>query len=272
MSAENDTTVFTFKPVGYVRCDARYTQETPRQGVFSRRTAVIELQKGSNFEAALHDLDGVSHIWIIWVFDRVKNWKPLIQPPTSDRKIGVFATRSPHRPNPVGITAAKLLKVDGLKLYVENIDLLDGTPVLDIKPYIAQADIFAGSSVKWLEEQPFEIREFSASEKAVEKAEYLRGLSGTDLLETSRVQLATRRLDASRQRLEISSDGKDCRLDFRTWRIFFDIADDTVYIKDIESGYREQELLPGAPDKYGDLDIHRKFNARFKAQSGAADK
>ena len=83
---------FTFTPIGYVSCDAKYTQETPRQGVFSRRTAVIELRKGENFEAALCDLNGVSHIWIIWVFDRVKNWKPLVQPPTSERKVGVFAT------------------------------------------------------------------------------------------------------------------------------------------------------------------------------------
>lgn len=254
---------FTFTPIGHVRCDAKYTQETPRQGVFSRRTAIIELQKRANFEAGLQDLDGVSHIWIIWVFDRVKNWKPLVQPPTSERKVGVFATRSPHRPNPIGITAAKLLKVDGLKLYVENIDLLDGTPVLDIKPYIARADIFTDTSVQWLNEEPFEIRKFSATETAVEKAGFIHQLSGTDLLETARVQLATRQLDPERQRLDISCDGKGCRLAFRTWRISFDLDDDAITVTDIESGYREEELLPGAPDKYGDLDLHRKFNTEF---------
>ena len=254
---------FTFTPIGHVRCDAKYTQETPRQGVFSRRTAVIELQKGANFEAALQDLSGVSHIWLIWVFDRVKNWKPLVQPPTSERKIGVFATRSPHRPNPIGMTAAKLLKVDGLKLYVENIDLLDGTPILDIKPYIAQADIFNGSSVEWQQENPFEIRSFSASPPAVLKAEFIKNTAGIDLLETARVQLATRELDPSRQRLNINSDGKNCLLAFRTWRITFDLTDNRVTVTDIRSGYSTNELAPGAQDKYGDLNIHRKFKEAF---------
>ena len=254
---------FCFKPIGYVSCDAFYPQETPRQGSMSRRSAVIKLNSKENFEAALQDLDGVSHVWIVWVFDRVKNWKPLVQPPTSERKVGVFATRSPHRPNPIGITAAKLIKIDGLKLYVENIDLLDGTPILDIKPYIAQADIFEDRFVTWQQETPFEIRSFSVSETAAEKGGFIRENAGFDLLETARVQLATRELDPGRQRLQISSDGKNCLLAFRTWRVFFDLAEKSILVTDIQSGYQPQELEPDAIDKYGDLELHRKFKAEF---------
>ena len=150
---------YTFHPIGILHCDAVYTQETPRQGTFSRRPAVIEL--APEYINALKDIDGVSHIWIIWVFDRVKGWKSTVHPPTIDFGVGVFATRSPHRPNPIGITVARLVKAEQNKLYVENIDLLDGTPVLDIKPYIVEADSVPEAVVGWKEQENFAIKEFS---------------------------------------------------------------------------------------------------------------
>ena len=248
---------YSFKAIGYLKSDARYTQETPRQGAFSRRSAVIELAEGCNYSASLKDLDGVSHIWLIWVFDRVENWKPLVQPPTSSNKIGVFATRSPHRPNPIGITAARLIKVDGLKLYVENVDLLDGTPILDIKPYIAAADVIEKSSVKWLEEEQFEIREFSATAAAEQQGAFLYEHGGIDLLETARVQLATRVLDPSRQRLELHENTGT--LAFRTWRIDFSFDAERVTVTEIRSGYTAEELSPESFDRYGDHELHRKY-------------
>lgn len=252
---------FCFKPIGYLRSDAKYTQETPRQGAFSRRSAVIELEDQCGYSEALKDLSGVSHIWIIWVFDRVENWKPLVQPPTSDRKIGVFATRSPHRPNPIGITAARLVKVEKLKLYVDNVDLLDGTPILDIKPYIAAADVFEDSKVQWLEDQPFELKEFSATPLAAEQGAFLLEHGKLDLLETSRVQLATRTLDPARQRLILHENSGI--LAFRTWRIYFDFDQNNITVTEIKSGYSQQELAPKAPDKYKDLNLHRLFLAQF---------
>lgn len=145
---------FEFEPIGFVRSSVRYTQEAPRQGVLTAQSGVIQLEKQRNFEAAFADLAGVEMIWIIFVFDRVRNWKSKVRPPLGgmERKIGVFATRSPHRPNPIGITAAKLTAVRGLSLHVEGIDLLDGPPVLDIKPYIPMADSFPEAKTGWREE------------------------------------------------------------------------------------------------------------------------
>lgn len=250
---------YLFDPIGVLHCDAVYTQETPRQGAFSRRTAVIELDK--RYKNAMLDLDGVSHIWIIWVFDRAKNWKSTVHPPTSTRAVGVFATRSPHRPNPIGITAAKLVKVEDNKLFVENIDLLDNTPVLDIKPYIPEADSFPEAKVDWLNETPFEIKDFSVSELAGEKAQFIREHGKFDILETARVQLATRRLDPERQRLTLNE--KDGILAFRTWRIHFTYDDLSVKVTDIVSGYTADDLAYDKTDKYGDHDLHRKFLERF---------
>lgn len=252
---------YTFKPIGFLKSDARYTQETPRQGTFSRRNAVIELENKCGYADALKDLNGVSHIWIIWVFDRVENWKSLVQPPTSEKKIGVFATRSPHRPNPIGITAARLVKVEKLKLYVENVDLLDGTPILDIKPYIAAADKLDNTNVEWLLQEPFELKEFFAAEKAVKQGEFLLKHGKIDLLETARVQLATRTLDPSRQRLELKENSGV--LSFRTWRIDFEYDNKKVTVTAIRSGYSSDELAPDAADKYGDCELHRKFTAEF---------
>ena len=250
---------YTFRPIGIVHCDAVYTQETPRQGSFSRRTAVIEL--APEYINALKDISGVSHIWIIWVFDRVKGWKSTVHPPTADFGVGVFATRSPHRPNPIGITAAKLVKAEQTKLYVENIDLLDGTPVLDIKPYITEADSVPDAVVGWKEQENFAIKEFSVLDAAQEKAQFVRENSKLDLLETSRVQLATRMLDPSRQRLTMN--GNSGILAFRTWRIHFTFDGKSVTVTDIASGYTAQELAPDAPDKYGDHDLHRRFREKY---------
>ena len=248
---------YTFTPIGTLHCDALYTQETPRQGAFSRRSAVIELD--SCYKNAMQDLAGVSHIWIIWVFDRAKNWKSIVHPPTSSRGVGVFATRSPHRPNPVGMTAARLLKVEENKLFVENIDLLDGTPVLDIKPYIPEADSFPEAVVGWLNETPFDIKEFAVLPAAAEKAEFIQKYGNFDLLETSRVQLATRPLDPGRQRLTLSENSGI--LSFRTWRIHFVFTDKSVTVTDIASGYTPEDF--SGTDKYGDFELHRKFTGRF---------
>ena len=94
---------FTFAPIGFVRGGGNYPQEAPRQGVFARNEGVIELLPERNFETALADLGGFERIWIVFVFDRNRNWKPKVRPPdgAADRRIGLFATRSPHRPNPV---------------------------------------------------------------------------------------------------------------------------------------------------------------------------
>jgi tRNA (adenine37-N6)-methyltransferase len=91
----------------------------------------------AEFEAGLTDIDGFSHLFVLWVFDRSEGFDLVGTPPCDDRPHGVFATRSPRRPNPIGLTVVELLRRDGAVLHVRGVDMLDGTPVLDIKPYLS---------------------------------------------------------------------------------------------------------------------------------------
>ena len=88
-------------------------------------------------EEGLTDIEGFSHLLVIWVFDRVAGYDLRATPSTDTRPHGVFATRSPRRPNPIGLTVVQLLRRDGPRLHVRGIDMLDGTPILDIKPYLS---------------------------------------------------------------------------------------------------------------------------------------
>jgi tRNA-Thr(GGU) m(6)t(6)A37 methyltransferase TsaA len=102
--------------------------------------------------AAWRDLVGFDRIWLLFVFDRSQGWTPLVRPPRGGGKRGVLATRSPHRPNAIGLSAVELLAVEEGALRVRGLDLLNGTPILDIKPYVPYADAFASSSAGWIDE------------------------------------------------------------------------------------------------------------------------
>ena len=88
-------------------------------------------------EAGLADIEGFSHLYILWIFDRVDGHDLTAHPPTDNRPHGVFATRSPRRPNPIGLTVVQLLSRDGSRLRVRGVDMLDGSPIVDIKPYLS---------------------------------------------------------------------------------------------------------------------------------------
>ena len=142
------------EPIGIVHSPLASKVEASRQ---PRATAgargSIELFPGRNFEHALEDLEGWDYLWVIYWFHLNPAWRPKVLPPrsTSGRK-GVFATRSPHRPNPIGLSAVRLERVDGLVLHVRDLDMVDGTPVLDIKPYVAYSDAHPGAASGWLDE------------------------------------------------------------------------------------------------------------------------
>ena len=131
-----------YVPIGLVR--SRYTRRrgTPRQGaLFPDSEGRIEIFK--EYKEALKDLDSFEYIIILFHFDRVKHWEALVDPPASnhEHRFGLFSTRSPKRPNPIGLTVLKLEKIEDSVLYVRGLDAFDGTPVLDIKPYLPSVDL-----------------------------------------------------------------------------------------------------------------------------------
>ena len=127
--------MFTMRPVGFVRSPHTDTSQIPKgRGAKHEAEGFIEILP--EFEEGLLDIEGFSHLFVIWVFDRAGEASLVGTPPTDDRPHGVFATRSPRRPNPLGLTVVRLLGREGGRLRVAGLDMLDGTPVLDVKPYL----------------------------------------------------------------------------------------------------------------------------------------
>jgi tRNA-Thr(GGU) m(6)t(6)A37 methyltransferase TsaA len=128
--------MFIMRLIGQVRGPYTDTAQIPK-GPDARHDAEGVLEILPEFEDGLTDIEGFSHLFVIWVFDQVQGYDLLSTPPTDNRSHGVFATRSPRRPNPIGLTVVRLLGRDGPRLRVSGIDMLDGTPILDIKPYLS---------------------------------------------------------------------------------------------------------------------------------------
>ena len=128
--------MFTFNPIGFIESPYKATSDIPK-GLGARHEAEGIVKIRPEFQAGLADIEGFSHLFVIWVFDRSTGFDLTACPPSDNRVHGVFATRSPRRPNPVGLTVVELLRRDGNHLHVRGVDMLDGTPVLDIKPYLS---------------------------------------------------------------------------------------------------------------------------------------
>ncbi len=148
------------EPIGVVRSPYLERFGTPRQGTVTvgvlgdgPQEARIELFPDRVPAEALKDLEGFGYVWIIAWLDRNQGWRPTVVPNRGPRvRRGVFATRSPHRPNNIGLTASQVVRVEGHTLVVRGVDLLDGTPVLDLKPYVPYADAFPSAAAGWLDE------------------------------------------------------------------------------------------------------------------------
>ena len=125
------------RPIGVVRSPYREASEVPK-GLGAKHSAEGTLEIDVELAEGLADIDGFSHLFVIWVFDRSGGACELMgTPPCDDTPHGVFATRSPYRPNPIGLTVVELVRREGSRLHVRGLDMLDGTPILDIKPYLS---------------------------------------------------------------------------------------------------------------------------------------
>jgi tRNA (adenine37-N6)-methyltransferase len=127
---------FSMQAIGYVGSPYKDAREIPR-GLGTKHSADGILEIKPELELGLTDIEGFSHLFVIWAFDRSEGFELLGTPPSDNRPHGVFATRSPKRPNPIGLTVVELLRREGPRLHVRGVDMLDRTPILDIKPYLS---------------------------------------------------------------------------------------------------------------------------------------
>jgi tRNA (adenine37-N6)-methyltransferase len=129
--------LFAAQAIGHVRSPYTKTSDIPK-GLGAKHDAEGTIEILPEFAAGLADIEGFSHLFVLWVFDRSTDFDLVATPPADEgRPHGVFATRSPRRPNPIGLTVVQLLAREGAQLRVRGVDMLDGTPILDIKPYLS---------------------------------------------------------------------------------------------------------------------------------------
>lgn len=250
------------RPIGFVRSPFSEKVEAPRQGEVARGVgATIELLP--EFEHAVLDLEGFERIWILFWFHLNEGWKPKVLPPRSDVKRGVFSTRSPHRPNPIGMSVVTLERVAGVTLHVRDIDLIDGTPVVDIKPYIPYADAFPRSKTGWLETQghkedspvdPIPSYTVSFAPLAEEQCAWIESESGFDVARRLAEALSLGPQPHPYRRIRVTETGSTIAI--KEWRARFHTDSRTITVHSLFSGYRSKEL---AENKDSSLDVHRKF-------------
>jgi tRNA (adenine37-N6)-methyltransferase len=128
--------VYSLQAIGYVKSPYQEPRDVPR-GLGAKHEAEGDLEILPEFAPGLADIEGFSHLYVLWLFDRSQGFELTANPPSDNRTHGVFATRSPRRPNPIGLTVVELLGRDGPRLHVRGVDMLEGTPILDIKPYLS---------------------------------------------------------------------------------------------------------------------------------------
>jgi tRNA-Thr(GGU) m(6)t(6)A37 methyltransferase TsaA len=260
----------TLDPIGFLRSPLATKVQAARQPrAAAGAPARIELLPGCNFEHALEDLAHWELIWVIFWFHLNTGWRPKVLPPrsTTGRK-GVFATRSPHRPNPIGMSVVRLEKVDGLILHIRDADMLDGTPVLDLKPYVAYTDAHPGAGSGWLEgaarsgvqAQPTDpvpgyFVQFEAL--AAEQAVWIEVHAGLAIRERIQSTLALGPMPHPYRR--IRNVGEWMQLAVKEWRIRFTVVEREVRVIDIDSGFRASQLCAGGEDE--SRRPHREFLA-----------
>lgn len=274
-------------PIGVVRSPFVDRAEAPRQprageGIDAR----IELyathpgRDGAapqSLERALFDLDGWEFLWVLFWFHKNAGWRPQVLPPRSDRRRGVFSTRSPHRPNPLGLSVVRLLSVEKRTLHIRGCDILDGTPVLDIKPYVPWSDAIPTAKTGWLAppdyvtdladdgrpEDPKQATPVRFGPDARAQLDWLSARGETEL-ETRIVRALSLGTKAHPYR-RIQRDGDSLKLAVKAWRARFDdLGDEGCLVRSIKTGYRKDAL-----DSDESLELHRAFVAQFGLEFSA---
>jgi tRNA-Thr(GGU) m(6)t(6)A37 methyltransferase TsaA len=230
------------EPIGVVRTPFFEKKDAPRQPAAARGVrGRVELVVSTEMRDAVGDLEAWTHLWIVYVFhQRGEGWRPKVQPPRSDRRRGVLSTRSPHRPNPIGLSVVRLERVKECTLHILDVDMLDGSPVLDVKPYVPYADAVADASDGWLREDPTPAWAVVWTDEASSAAEWLAA-RGVALSDAANAVLSLGPAPHAYRR--IRRDGDTFVLAVKEWRVRFtaDEAARVVRVLGVDSGFKPSE-------------------------------
>jgi tRNA-Thr(GGU) m(6)t(6)A37 methyltransferase TsaA len=259
----------TLQPIGYLRTGHQlkfHAGHQPAEAAEQRHE--LELQEGCGYEQALQDLAGMERVWLIWWFHRNESWRPLVLPPRGpSRRRGVFATRSPHRPNPLGLSAVRLLGIEGRRLHLGPCDLLDGTPVFDVKPYVPGYDAFPEASAGWIDAMEAELSAppgftVTYGEFAKTQMRWLRETWQIDF--TARlVELLSRDPAPHRTRRIRRRNSKQSEIGCGAWRAVFVVDGAAVSVQAIEAAYPMKFLTRADYKDVPDREAQLAFLARW---------
>lgn len=257
----------SFEPIGYVHCAKIYPQDASKQSIVDKSSDEAEIRLKKGFEQALDDIEGFSHLWIVYLFHRNHDWKSKVMPPRfSEIKRGVFSTRSPYRPNPIGLSCVELSRREGLSLWIRQFDLLNETPILDIKPYLSYADSFPLATTGWMQLEKQTLYSIEWQELALEQLAFLKSHGIRDLQSFVENQLSSEPLNARKKRL-LEICNHSAILCYRTWRIKFSLSQTPnsakIQVQHLTTGYTRGELAQDQ-DPYLDKNIHRQFLDYFQ--------
>ncbi|MBS0630825.1 MAG: tRNA (N6-threonylcarbamoyladenosine(37)-N6)-methyltransferase TrmO [Verrucomicrobia bacterium] len=263
------TPSLTLHPIGYLRTRQQVKFQAGHQPVAAAEASnELDLLPGCNYEQALQDLAGFERVWLLSWFHRNTGWRPLVLPPRGpSQRRGVFATRSPHRPNALGLTAVPLLGIESCRLLLGPCDLVDGTPIFDLKPYVPAFDAFPSAKAGWIDEMETELREpprftVNFSAEALTQAAWLRENWQIDF--TARlVELLARDPAPHRTRRIRRRANGVLEIGCGAWRGYFAVADTTVTITALDAAYPMRFLTREGYDEIPDRDAQVAFLARW---------
>lgn len=263
-SREEKPATLTLEPIGVLHCARQTKVEAPRQPAAAQGLdGIIELLPGRNYEHALEDLQGWERIWVIFWFHHNAGWRPKVLPPRSDSgRKGVFATRAPHRPNPLGLSVLRLQRVEGLQVHVHDVDLLDGTPVLDIKPYVPYSDAFPDARSGWLAADPQPAHTVRFTPEAEAQLAWIAARSPLPLRERITATLSLGPQPHPYRRIRRGRDGS-LQLAVQDWRMPFTAQDRDVLVQRVITGYKAAQLAADAAAADPALRLHREYAARW---------
>jgi tRNA (adenine37-N6)-methyltransferase len=263
----------TLTPIGHLRTGQRLKFDARHQPLETAEDeCVLELLPAPGHAEALRDLEGFERVWLLWWFHRNPGWRPLVLPPRGPaRKRGVFATRSPHRPNALGMTPVRLLGIDGLRLRLGPCDLVDGTPVFDIKPYVPAYDAFPGARAGWIDEVDHALAApprftVALAPLALEQATWLAAEWQIDFRPRLKELLARDPTPHRTRRIRPYGENR-FRIGCGAWQAAFSVVGDTVRIEWLGPAYPTRFLQRpnenDQPDRVAQLAFHTRWPDTF---------
>lgn len=256
------------QPVGIFKCEKNRSYETASQPYLQKdnQSGYIEINADLNPQQILFGLKDMSHIWVIFSFHEKDHWRSMVLPPRGIKnKLGVLATRSPHRPNFLGLSLLKIDKIQQNKIYVSQFDILNNSPIFDVKPFHPEADTPTGIlKLGWLEN--LDANEYSVnwSTLATEQLSFLIKNNLTNLKSFCEQQLSFEPTNSKKKRIQKISKSY-FELAYKTWRIIFRVSNSAKKVTciKIHTGYSDLDLLKNE-NPYGDKELHRLFLNKYQ--------